>query len=473
MSKSILITDKKGIVVKKKSIAEAADYLNVSKQSLNNWLNGSNEPQGRLKGYDFKFIEEMESGDMRDYEGYDLDKRSGMPLPTTKNIKRWLVLNNNTFAYNELTDNLEVDNNPIDDFLVDRMCVRMEEEIGINNDKKLKQSITDLCIPNSYNPLKKKIESFEWDGEERAEMFFIKFLGALDTPLNRKYSKCWLKAAIKRLYEPGCMWDQMLILYDRTGGTGKTKIFERLSLDNYAMNIDVSSKDGISVMNTAWIINFDELARFDKKDMNTLKTFITTRVDVNRLAYARYAKEFKRHCVFCGTTNEQYFLRDYTSERERRFWIMNCNGVRRDDKWWKENLPDSYIHQVWAEVKHWYDEDPEIEGLTCREKDEEIMVQKGHKSFNRDAKTMQAVRSILESKYSVTALNNFKIFKKEVVSLDIQDNQIKDLEKVDLGWISAIINHPEDYISAIVLSIPGWLVRDGYAVKTGQVGLEF
>lgn len=472
MSKSILITNEKGVTVKKKSLVEAAKYLNVSKDSLDNWIKGKCKPQGPAKGYTFKLIEEMDGGNLQDYEGYDLDKRTGLPLPSTKNIKRWLVLNYDTFAYNELTDNLEVNGKPIDDFLVDCICVRMEEEIGVNNDKKTKQSITDLCIPNTYNPLKKKIESFEWDGKERAEEFFIKFLGAFDTPLNRKYTRCWLKAAIKRLYEPGCMWDQMLILYDRTGGTGKTKIFERLSLDNYAMNIDISNKDGISVMNTAWIINFDELARFDKKDMNTLKTFITTRMDVNRLAYARYAKEFKRHCIFCGTTNEQYFLRDYTSERERRFWIMNCNGIRRDDSWWKENLPNSYIHQVWAEVKHWYDENPEIEGLTCLEKDEEELVQLGHKSFKRDAKTMQTVKSILESKYSVVALQNFKLFKKEVMSNDITDSQINDLEKVDLGWISAIIGHPEDYIKAVVLSIPGWLVQDGYAVKTNQFRLD-
>ena len=470
--KSILITNDKGITVKKKGIAEAARYLNVTRESVANWVNGRSKPQGNLKGYTFKLIEESDNGNLTNYEGYDLDKRSGVPLPNTKNIMRWLSLNYDTFAYNELTDNLEVNGKPIDDLLVDSMCVRMELEIGINNDKKTKQSITELCIPNTYNPLKKKIESFEWDGKERAEEFFIKFLGAFDTPLNRKYTRCWLKAAIKRLYEPGCMWDQMLILYDRTGGTGKTKIFERLSLDNYAMNIDISNKDGISVMNTAWIINFDELARFDKKDMNTLKTFITTRMDVNRLAYARYAKEFKRHCVFCGTTNEQYFLRDYTSERERRFWIMNCEGIRRDPSWWKENLPDSYINQLWAEVKHWYDEDPEIEDLTVVEKDEEELIQAGHKSFKKDAKTVQLVRSILESRYSTSALQNFKLFKKEVVSLEVNDSQVNELVKVDIGWISAIIGHPEDYIKAVVLSIPGWLIQDGYAVKTNQYRME-
>ena len=77
-------------------------------------------------------------------------------------------------------------------------------------------------------------------------------------------------------------------------------------------------------------------------------------------------------------------------------------------------------------------------------------------------------KSILDGKYSVKALTNFKLFKKEVVSLDVNEDQVSDLQKVDIGWISAIIGHPEDYIKAVVLSVPGWIISDGYAVRTNQ-----
>ena len=85
---------------------------------------------------------------------------------------------------------------------------------------------------------------------------------------------------------------------------------------------------------------------------------------------------------------------------------------------------------------------------------------------------MLEVESILKGKYSVNALESFKVFKKEATSLETGDVQVCELKKVDVRWISAITGHPEDYIKAIVLSVPGWLIRDGFAVKTDQFGLE-
>lgn len=467
---TILVTDEKGKVTKYRNQNEAAIALGVHKETIKNWINGV-PPKG--KGFrDWKVtVVEDEGNSMTGKDGYQLGK-DGQALPNEYNIRKWLVLHCDSFEYNELTDNLEVNGKPIDDLMMDVICVNMEHEIGVNNDKKTRQVITTLCLKNTYNPLKKKIEKVKWDGVERAERFFIDFLGAHDIPLNHKYSKCWFKAAIKRLYEPGCMWDQMLILFDRAGGTGKTKIFERLSLGYNALNVDVTNKDAINVMNTAWIVNFDELARFDKKDMNSLKTFITTSSDINRLAYARYAKDFKRHCVFCGTTNDQYFLRDYTSDRERRFWIMNCNGKRRNGEEWKKILPDSYILQLWAEVKHWYDEDTNIEGLTVEEQDMELLVQMAHKSFGNKPEDRLIIETVLDGKYSQLALENYLVFKKEALSVEMDSSRINSIEKVKLSWLAGCIKQTEDYVAAIVLSVGGWIIRDGVAIKTNQYELS-
>ena len=467
----ILVIDDHKRTKKYKSINEVARALNIDSNTVDAWLKGKTPK--RYEGW--QILSQEDSGSdftTKDTSRYDTDPKTGAVLATTKNIAAWLTVKYESFRYNELTNNLEVNGKPIDDRVLDEMCCEMEESIGVNNDKKTKQAITYLCVRDSYNPLKQKIESVEWDGVERAEMFFIKFLGAFDNQLNRKYTRCWFKAAIKRLYEPGCMWDNMLILYDKTQQTGKTKIFERLSLGYYTANPDISNKDCINIMNNAWLINFDELARFDKKDMNTLKTFMTIRSEINRLAYARYAETYERHCVFCGTTNEQHFLRDYTSERERRFWIMNCKGTRRENKWWKENLPDSYIEQLWAEVKHWYDEDPDVEGLTMAEMDEETIVQAGHKSFYNKPEDELMIRDILNGKYSKMALENWKVFKKEVMSSTIEDSQILPLNKVEIKRLAALIHQKEDYASAIVLAQPGWLVRDGYAIRTEQYSME-
>lgn len=465
--KQILVVSPNGESRKFNSVADLSRKYKVAQNTVVNWLKGKSKPVGALRGCTLKYAEAEDMG-----VNYERDKNDTI-LSTENNIILWLNLNFDTFMYNELTGMLEIDGKPIDDRTLDNICVSMGKDIGVNNDKKTRQCITYLCTQFTYNPLKELIESFEWDGKERAERFFINFLGAHDTPLNRFYTRSWLKAAIKRLYEPGCMWDHMIILYDKTGGTGKTKIFERLSLGYWATDVDVSNKDAINIMNSAWIVNFDELARFDKKGMNTLKTFITTRSELNRLAYARYAEVFDRHCIFCGTTNEEFFLRDYTSDRERRFWVVNCSGVRRSDKWWRENLPDEYIEQVWAEVKKWYDDDPNVDtGMTVSLQDDERMVQLSHKSTGNDPELIEMVEQTMNNKYSNYALSNFNVFKKEVYSAEMDSTRVVPLEKIQVRKLAAVFKRPESYISAIIASMGGWLIRDGWAVKTKQYELE-
>lgn len=467
--KKVLCTYPNGETKKFSSKRAIAKEFKVTNQTAYNWMKGTSKPPSTSSAYGctFTVVDDDSFDESVDFQ-YEQDK-NGHILPTANNIIGYLQIHFDSFTYNELTDSLEVNGTPITDKFIDNLCVEMDKSIGINNDKKVRQCITSLCLQDTYHPLKEKIEENIWDGTPRAEEFFIKFLGAHDTPLNRFYTRCWFKAAIKRLYEPGCMWDHMLILYDRTGGTGKTKIFERLSLGFWASDVDVSNKDSISVMNHAWIVNFDELARFDKKGMNTLKTFITTRSEVNRLAYERYAKDYKRHCIFCGTTNEDFFLRDYTSERERRFWIVNCSGERKDDEWWKKNLPDSYIDQVWAEVKYWYDEDPNIDtSMSLALQDDERLIQAAHKSFGNDPEFEVQLKQALDGQYSQLAMNNFNTFKKEVFATDYDSSRVIPINRIEVKQVAALFKKAENYTAAVILHLGGWIIRDGFAIRSTQ-----
>lgn len=452
------------------SVSEASRKLDVSKQTLYRWIEDPDAAKRSANGWQFCWAD----GNSVEVE-FELDNKDKV-INNAHNIKVWLTAKYDSFAYNELTSTMEINGAPVDDNMLDRICVAMEESININNDKKTRQCITDLCVENTYNPLKEEIESVEWDGKERAETFFIDFLGAHDNQLNRFYTRCWLKAAVKRLYEPGCMWDNMIILYDKNQGTGKTKILQRLSLGMYAQDPEIGNKDAIGVMNAAWLINFDELKRFDSKEMNALKTFITTSHDVNRQAYARYTKVFPRHCVFCGTTNEEFFLRDYTSDRERRFWIINCNGTRKPDQWWRENLPNSYIKQVWAEVYQWYKDDPEIDNkMSIELQDDEQLVQLGHKSYGNDPQFQILLREALDKKYSKAAFDNLKIFQNEAVSIDSTFERSYKIDKIEVKRLAAAFNKQENYTASVIASLGDWIIRDGYAIRrtNGQNEINF
>lgn len=475
--KAVLVNQTQTGPRKFKSAKAAADALNVSTQTIKTWCNGENIPRDK-DIIDIQWVDD--NTDSEAYSQYQIDKH-GRYMANASNIETWLEIHyHNRFSLNEWTDNLELDGEPVNDRLIDHICIDMDKDIGINNDRLVRQGITGMCEKIKYHPIKDKIESIKWDGTSRLDDFFIKYLGAKDTSLNRKYTRYWFMGGIKRLYQPGSMWDHMIILFDTNGGTGKTKIFERISFGHHAISPDIQNKDIINVMNQSWIVNFDELAQFDKRDMNALKTFITTRTDTNRLAYARYSKTYKRHCIFCGTTNDRFFLRDYTSPyAERRFWILECAGQKRTVKEWNRILPDSYILQVWAEALAAYREDPDfICDFTLQEKEDEKNIQANHKSFGNDPKVLARVDSILNRKYSKLASEDFDTFDKEASpskyghSID-NYTQVSRLDKISILWIAATLDRCSiDYVKGIITHhVRGWRVDGDYAVRDTQLSL--
>ena len=86
-------------------------------------------------------------------------------------------------------------------------------------------------------------------------------------------TKKWFVAAVKRVFEPGCKFDNIIILQGPQG-CGKSFIFEQLS-PNFARPASIddisNTKDAVSTMNKSWIVTFDELSTLNKKDMNAVK----------------------------------------------------------------------------------------------------------------------------------------------------------------------------------------------------------
>lgn len=315
------------------------------------------------------------------------------------------------FSFNDFTKIENFDKKEIQDYMVEYFRLDMESNLGYNTKDLVESVIKILTHNNTFHPFKEKIESLIWDGKERAETLFIDFIGAPDTKLNRRMSKNWLYGMIKRIYEPGCAFDYMLIAYDPKGGTGKSKIVERLvevlNPDyGYSSSItcNVSDKDNVDKLNRCVVVAFEELADFDKKELPQVKTFISTRYDTARLSYDKRSGTFNRHCVFYGNSNEEFFLNDYSSpnECERRFWVMECNGDNnRNEAWWNKHLPDEYLLQVWAEMYHWYLKDKNMSVMLNPEEKEELrLIQNNHKKINFEDVLTEKILYVLDNIYS-------------------------------------------------------------------------
>ncbi|MBQ1297556.1 MAG: hypothetical protein IIY21_26170 [Clostridiales bacterium] len=315
------------------------------------------------------------------------------------------------FSFNEVTQFENYNGQPIEDWMTVDFRLDCENVMGYNTKDLIQDAVVKACHENTFNPFRDAIEKLVWDGTERMETFFIKYLGAEDTQLNRSMTKKFFYAMMKRMDKPGCDFDNMLIVADPTQGTGKTKILMRFPKAlgipygcDTTLNCDPKDKDNIDKMNRCWIAIIDELTNFLKKEPEVTKQFLAQSEDSARLSYDRRSRSFKRHCVFYATTNQDYFLKDYTGGIERRYWIMDCHGTPHDAEWWDTNLSDDEVRQVIAEIYKFYKGNPKFKytELTLAENEELLKVQKRHKTArNDDVLQDQILRVINTPMYNI------------------------------------------------------------------------
>lgn len=84
-----------------------------------------------------------------------------------------------------------------------------------------------------------------------------------------------------------------------------------------------TDKDSHIQLTSFWAVEFSEMIR-SFKDIETFKAFITSPNDVVRLPYGKIAGDYPRYTSFCGTTNDETFLKDI---HNRRFWTVKLLKV--------------------------------------------------------------------------------------------------------------------------------------------------
>jgi len=208
----------------------------------------------------------------------------------------------------------------------------------------------EVTRQNSFHPVKNYLELQSWDSKQRAETFFVDYLGAEDTPYIRAATRKWLVAAVTRIYEPGCKFDYMPVLVGPQGA-GKSSLIARLAKGWFSDSLKgLDNKEAGEHLQSSWIFEFGELAAMKKNEVEEIKAFITKQTDSYRLAYDRVVTEFPRKCVFIGTTNKPDFLTDQTGNR--RFWVISTNP--EDRKYNVADLTDLVVGQIWAEAMKLY-----------------------------------------------------------------------------------------------------------------------
>lgn len=209
-----------------------------------------------------------------------------------------------------------------------------------------------------YHPIKDIIEYEEWDKTDRIDKFFEKVCHVVITDENtriyyREVARMLFYGGIKRLYEPGCKFDYMIILKGNQG-TCKTTLVRLLALDDsaYSEVTTIDGSSGIENIKGSWICEFAELlAMVRAREVESIKAFLTRQYDKYRPPYAHVSETVPRSCIFIGTTNDIQFMGDMTGNR--RYLPVEVHTDATD---FFDNIDEikKYILECWREAFYKY-----------------------------------------------------------------------------------------------------------------------
>lgn len=176
--------------------------------------------------------------------------------------------------------------------------IRLEPTVGI-----IREALVTIALKNEYHPVKNFILSLKWDGQPRLDTWLIDLCGAEDSPYTRFVSRIIFLGIVNRIFRPGCQFDFMPIL-EGDQGIGKSSIVRTIGGEWYKeVSLLERDRDTIQRMQGAIVVEIAELAAFGKRDIDSLKAFITHPSDFARFAYAMTDNKYPRQSIFIGTVN--------------------------------------------------------------------------------------------------------------------------------------------------------------------------
>ena len=144
------------------------------------------------------------------------------------------------------------------------------------------------CIKNEP---KDWLAYLKWDGKERIDKFFSKYLGAISSGYSAAVARNFWVGMVARVYRPGCQLDNMVILEGKQG-IYKSKALEAIGGKWYMeASEEITSKDFFVALAGKLIIEIADLDSFSRADTNRIKKVITRRVDRYRQPYGRASQD--------------------------------------------------------------------------------------------------------------------------------------------------------------------------------------
>lgn len=266
--------------------------------------------------------------------GFATDDK-GRPFPTQGNIRIALGRLGVTVEHDDFSDRDYIRGLPgfgphLDDKAMNRLRLQVDEQFRLSVGKEFFYDVvSDAALANRRHPVREYLAGLSWDGTPRLDTWLSAYASAEDSEYTRAVGALVLVAAVRRVRQPGCKFDEMLVL-EGPQGKGKSSLLATLAVredwfsDDLPLNAD--TKRQMEALAGRWIVEAGELKGMRKGDAEALKGFLSRRVDRARMAYGRAPTELPRQCIIIGTTNSDKYLKDSTGNR--RFWPVRTGELR-------------------------------------------------------------------------------------------------------------------------------------------------
>jgi predicted P-loop ATPase len=227
--------------------------------------------------------------------------------------------------FNTMTLKPELKSQPLE---LDTLAVQLaiDFDIDISNEK-AGQIVVRIAKENSYSPVQEYLNRVaqEHNSEDLSLLdgLATRYFGS-NEPLHNTFMRKHLIGLVKRAFEPGCQLDSAVILQG-SQGKQKSTFWRTLAVNPDWFDDTITSgnndKDERLKLRRYWILELAELESvFRRKEIASLRGFLTTKSDNLRVPYGRTIESFPRSSGFVGSVNPSQFLAD--PEGHRRFWVV-------------------------------------------------------------------------------------------------------------------------------------------------------
>lgn len=211
----------------------------------------------------------------------------------------------------------------------------------------VEDALIRVAEENRVSPPHQWLKSLKWDGTPRLDTWLTNTYGTPDDIYHAAVASNWMKGLVKRIVQPGCKFDYVLVIEGRQGIRKSTSL-SVLGGDWYVETILApDNKDFFMLFGGKAIVEFSEGETLSRTEAKRLKAIITMQVDKYRVPYDRSPKEFPRQCVFAMTTNQDEYLKDETGNRR---WLPVKCETRANIEWLIENREQIYAEAYYRVI---------------------------------------------------------------------------------------------------------------------------